>query len=275
MGSSRSAQREAPAHFTATRKGNLISHIEIQIDVLQSRNTDDVTDASRYRVEIEGIDVTHDLSEFPSVSEMLDPVVLNEFRVNGASITLKNDGGTYSDKIVGNFWETHGLNPGGFQNSIKIYTEHLDGTGTWIENLLFTGFINESFEPIRKDTFKLNCVDISSRLRNARVQDFGTLQKWDVFRRQSDEANVEGVYVPERSLLPIQPETVGAWEDRTDMRLSQLALPSEGPAPANTAHATRADLRTAGGYLEKQSDSPIQNAASVEGCAIFDTPSWH
>ena len=238
-----------PAHFTA-QKGNLSSHIKIQIDVLRKRNTDDVTDASRYRVEIEGIDVTHDLSEFPSVSETLDPVVLNEFRVNGASITLKNDGGTYSDKIAGNFWETNRLNPGGFQNTIKIYTEHLDGTGTWIENLLFTGIINESFEPIRKDTFKLNCVDISSRLRNARVRNFGTLQKWDVFRRQSDEANVEGVYVPERSLLPIQPETVGAWEDRTALTLSRLELPSEGPAPANTAHATRADLRTAGGYLE-------------------------
>ena len=153
-------------------------------------------------------------------------------------------------KSLGNFWETHGLNPGGFQNIIKIYIEHIDGTGTWIENLLFTGLINESFEPIRKDTFKLNCVDISSRLRNARVQDFGTLQKWDVFRRQSDEANVEGVYVPERSLLPIQPETVKAWEDRTKMTLSRLELPSEGRGPAHTAHAKRADLRTAGGYLE-------------------------
>ena len=41
-----------------------------------------------------------------------------------------------------------------------------------------------------------------------------------------------------------------AWADRTELTLSRLQLQSEGPAPANTAHATRGDLRTAGGYLD-------------------------
>ena len=95
------------AAFTA-RKGNRSSHIAIAIDVVQGigANTSDV---SGYRVEIAGIDVTADVLEFPSVSETLDPVVINESRVNEASITLRNKGGKYSSDIAGNFWETNGL----------------------------------------------------------------------------------------------------------------------------------------------------------------------
>ena len=95
----------------------------------------------RYRVEIAGIDVTSDLVGSPSVSETLDPVIINEYRVNDASITLRNENGKYNSNLAGNFWETHGLNAGGFQNAVKIYTEHFDGRGDLAptENLLFTG----------------------------------------------------------------------------------------------------------------------------------------
>ena len=93
--------------------------------------------------------------------------------MNEASIVLRNEGGKYNSDLAGNFWETNGLNAGGFQNAVKIYTEHLSGIdGNWIENLLFTGLINESFEPIGEATFKMSCVDISSRLRKALAQDF-------------------------------------------------------------------------------------------------------
>ena len=156
-------------------------------------------DVFRYRVEIAGIDVTSDLVGSPSVSETLDPVIINEYRVNDAAITLRNENGKYNSTLAGNFWETHGLNAGGFQNAVKIYTEHFDGNGNWIENLLFTGLILESFEPISDATFKMSCVDISSRLRKALAQDFGTLEKWDSLRKQSDEDSFEGTYVPERS----------------------------------------------------------------------------
>ena len=81
----------------------------------------------RYRVEIAGIDVTSDLVGSPSVSETLDPIIINEYRVNEASIVLRNEGGKYNSDLAGNFWETNGLNAGGFQNAVKIYTEHFDG----------------------------------------------------------------------------------------------------------------------------------------------------
>ena len=118
------------AAFTA-RKGNRSSHIEIEIDVVQGvGNRSSLLqkkDVFRYRVEIAGIDVTSDLVGSPSVSETLDPVIINEYRVNDAAITLRNENGKYNSTLAGNFWETHGLNAGGFQNAVKIYTEHLTG----------------------------------------------------------------------------------------------------------------------------------------------------
>ena len=237
------------AHFTA-RKGGRSSHIEIQIDVVQQIADIRPSNPFQYRVEIEGIDVTGDLASLPSVSETLDPVLINEYRVNEASVTLRNSDKKYNNETADNFWKANGLNPCGFQNAVKIYTEHFDdSTGNYVENLLFSGLILETFEPFREKTFRLNCVDISSRLRNALVQNFGTLEKWDALRPQSDEGNFEGIYPPERSLLPMQPETVRAWADRTALTLSRLQLQSEGPVAANSAYASRVDLRTGGGYL--------------------------
>ena len=238
------------AAFTA-RKGSRSSHIEMNIDVVQQIADISPSNPFRYRVEIEGHDVTGDLASLPSVSETLDPVLINEYRVNEASVNLRNSDKKYNNETAGNFWATHGLNPCGFQNAVKIYTEHFDDSnGNWVENLLFSGLILETFLPYKEKTFRLTCVDISSRLRNARVQDFGTLEKWDALRRQSDEENFEGVYVPDGSLLPLQPETVTAWADRAELTLSRLQLQSEGPVSRNSAYASRTDLRTGGGYLE-------------------------
>ena len=82
----------------------------------------------RYRVEIAGIDVTPDLVGTPSVSETLDPVIINEYRVNDAAIVAaEREAVNIIATLAGNFWETNGLNAGGFQNAVKIYTEHLSG----------------------------------------------------------------------------------------------------------------------------------------------------
>ena len=127
------------SHFTA-RKGSRSSHIEINIDVVQGvGNRNSLLQKNgvfRYRVEIAGIDVTPDLVGTPSVSETLDPIIINEYRVNEASIVLRNEGGKYNSDLAGNFWETHGLNAGGFQNAVKIYTEHFEN-GSWVRRICF------------------------------------------------------------------------------------------------------------------------------------------
>ena len=243
------------AAFTA-RKGSRTAHIEINIDVVQGiGNRSSLLqkkDVFRYRVEIAGIDVTSDLVGSPSVSETLDPVIINEYRVNDAAITLRNENGKYNSTLAGNFWETNGLNAGGFQNAVKIYTEHLSGDRWELdrEPTFYRGLILESFEPISDATFKMNCADISSRLRKALAQDFGTLEKWDSLRKQSDEDSFEGTYIPERSLLPMQIGTGMARSDRTDLHISRLELPSEGPTEENTAYMTPMELKTAGGFLD-------------------------
>ena len=235
--------------FTATKGTLLSSHIAITINIIQEVAALADAKGFRYRVEIAGRDVTADLVGFPSVSETLDPVVINEYRVNDASLVLRNEAGRYNSDTAGNFWETHGLNPGGFQNAIKIYTVHFDRDGHTVENLLFSGVILESSEPLQRATFKLNCVDISSQLHKALVQAFGTFEKWDTLRKQSDTDSYEGIYLPEASLAPMQVGTGTARSDRTDLRIQRLALPSEGLAPANTGYLTPTTLRTAGGFL--------------------------
>ena len=222
----------------------------INIDVIQEfgvGNPSPNSEVVGYRIEIAGIDVTSDSVAFPSVSETLDPVVINEYRVNEASITLRNTDGKYNSDLAGNFWETQGLNAGGFQNAVKIYLKYLDGS----ENLHFSGVINESFVPIKGATIKLNCSDISSRLRKALVQSFGTLEKWDALRKQSDEDSYVGVYVPDPGLGQMQVGTGIARSDRTELEISRLALPSEGLAPENTGYMTATEFRTAGGFLDE------------------------
>jgi len=234
------------SHFTA-QKGGRSAHIAITIDVVQGMGSNSA-EVVGYRIEIAGRDVTSDSVAFPSVSETLDPVVINEYRVNEASITLRNTDGKYNSDLAGNFWETQGLNAGGFQNAVKIYLKYLDGS----ENLHFSGVINESFVPIKGATIKLNCSDISSRLRKALVQSFGTLEKWDALRKQSDEDSYVGVYVPDPGLGQMQVGTGIARSDRTELEISRLALPSEGLAPENTGYMTPTEFRTAGGFLDER-----------------------
>ena len=243
------------AEFTA-RKGSRSSHNRIQIDVVQGvGNRSSLLQKNgvfRYRVEIAGIDVTPDLVGTPSVSETLDPIIINEYRVNEASIVLRNEGGKYNSDLAGNFWETHGLNAGGFQDAVKIYTEHFDGRGNLAptENLLFTGLINESFEPIGEATFKLNCTLTSRRGCERHLRRISAHWRNGMHCGNSRTKTVSrGSYVPERSLVPMQIGTGIARSDRTDLHISRLELPSEGPAAENTAYMTPTEFRTAGGFL--------------------------
>lgn len=240
------------AQFTAT-KNSLETHKSIEIDVIQDATNLRGT-RTRYKVEIASIDVSADLLNAPTVSEHLDPIAINETRINEATIALK---GTrkYDQNRADNFWDTNSLNAGGFQESVKIYTEHLI-SGTWTENLLFSGIILESSYPVESAEFRLNCVDASHILQNIVPRDLGTLEKWAETRQTTDEDTFEGPYSPPNSLLPIQPATGKAWTDRTALTLADLQNQSEGVVPANTGYLTTQDFRTAGGFVPT---NPILN----------------
>ena len=128
--------------FTA-RKGSRTTHTEFNVHVIQQSDPANFSDIFRHRVEIAGIDVTADVSEFPTVSKSLDDISLNEYRANQVTLTLKSgrtNNYKYNDDVPDNFWQTNGLNTSGFQVPIHIFIESLVG-GEYISHLLFAGVI--------------------------------------------------------------------------------------------------------------------------------------
>ena len=237
------------AYFTATN-ANGSTNFEIAIDVV-SVDPDNFSDTFRYRTEIAGIDVTADVKGTPIVSESIDAVRLNVNTANRVRLTLRSDstnGFKFNGGIADNFWDANSLNPDGFQEPIKVYIESLI-SGSYVRSLLFSGVIHEPAASINEAEVLISANDITTRLRNALVSDFGTLTKWDALKQESDEVNYEGVNIPESSLLPIQLGTGTAWSDRTKLEISRLPLPSEGPVESNTGYLTSQDFRTAGGFL--------------------------
>ena len=237
------------AYFTATNS-NGSTNFEIAIDVV-SVDTDNFSDTFRYRTEIAGIDVSGDVKGTPIVSESIDEVRLNVVTANRVNLTLRSDstnGFKFNGGLADNFWDANSLNADGFQEPIKVYIESLI-SGSYVRSLLFSGRIHEPAASINEAEVRISAVDISTRLRNTLVSDFGTLTKWDGLKQQSDAVNYEGVNVPESSLLPIQLGTGTAWADRTKLDISRLPLSSEGPAQSNTGYLTSQDFRTAGGFL--------------------------
>ena len=237
------------AYFTATN-ANGSTHFEIVIDVV-SVDADNFSDTFRYRTEIAGIDVSADVKGTPTVSESIDAVRLNVVTANRVNVILRSDstnGFKFNGGLADNFWDANSLNADGFQEPMKVYIESLI-SGSYVRSLLFSGRIHEPAASISEAEVRISAVDITTRLRNTLVSDFGTLTKWDALKQQSDAVNYEGVNVPESSLLPIQLGTGTAWSDRTKLDISRLPLSSEGPAQSNTGYLTSQDFRTAGGFL--------------------------
>ena len=239
------------AHFTA-RKGSRSSHIEIEIVVIQARDRSSFSDIFRHRVEIAGIDVSADVSVFPTVSATLDAVTLNDYQPNEVVLTLKSNNTNnykYNEGVANNFWQSNNLKPAGFKEHIKVCVESLVD-GRYVSHLLFSGTILKAVALVNEAGVQLTCVDESISMQETLVEGFGTLEKWDTLRRQSDETDFEGMYVPEDSLLPMQIAGSQAWNDHLKMIIRRLALPCEGRAIPNTGHLTPTQFLASGGYLE-------------------------
>ena len=212
------------------------------------------SDTFTYRVRIAGIDVSDDLLELPEVTQSLDVITLNEYNVGEVSLTLSSDNTNayrYNDGVSNNFWESNSLNAAGFQEPIEVFVDS-DVNGTVIPHLLFSGVILENAADLEQTSVKLTCVDASLSLSNTTVEAFGTLEKWDALRQQSDEVTNVGVYIPETSLSPMQTQGASAWSDRTSLTLRDLILPSEGPAINNAGYLTSTTLETSDGLLANQ-----------------------
>ena len=254
------ATTAGPAYFRAT-KGGLTTNKTIGIDVIQESNPDNFSDISRFKIEIAGIDVSSDfLSESSlQVTKSLDTVELNQYRADSVLVSLRNNEGKYNPDIAGNFWAHNSLNPGGYQEGIKIYRESFVDDA-WISTLLFVGIIENQSERFSAAQVNITAKDISVELERSFISNFGTLSKWAALRQQSDEESYESVYLLENSLSPIQPKTGMAWGDRIAFTLRQLQNPNKGPPLLNTGHLTTDDFRTSGGFLD---NPPVLNFKTV------------
>ena len=239
------------AHFTATNT-NGSTHFQIKIVAIGTETLSDFSDTFRHRVLIAGIDVTNDVTVFPEVSVNSDVDTLNEYLVNEVTIVLRSDqrnGYRFNKGVSSNFWAANNLNIGGFRETVEVYIESLV-SGSYVSHLQFAGVIDTDSENFTAATVSLVVLDVSSVLEAEPIEDFGTLEKWDALRPETDESSFSGTYIPERSLLPLQLRTGTAWSDRTALILRDLALPSEGPPIANAAYMTKQDFQTSGGFLE-------------------------
>ena len=248
------------AYFRATKDG-LTTDKAIQIDVIQPPDPDNFSDITRYKIEIAGIDVTSDYNRDSPLrlTKSLDDVELSRYRAHSVTVSLRDVEGKYSPDLAGNFWETNNLNPGGYQEEIKVYRESFIND-VWVGSLLFVGIIEQQAEQFSAVQVNITAKDISVELERSFISNFGTLLKWTGLRQQSDEATFEGVYVPEGSLLPIQPEVAKAWSDSTELTLRRLQLPTQGPPLPNTGYLTPSDFRTSGGFLQTP---PLLNAKTL------------
>lgn len=240
------------ATFRATKDG-LTTDKTIAIELIQASTPDNFSDTFRYSVEIAGISIpAADLLKTApiQVSKSSDNIELTKNRADSVSIALNNINDKYDPDATNNFWDANSLNPGGYQEEVKIYMENLI-SGTWESQLMFWGIIQGQAEAVSAVRVNLTAYDISAQLERLTISDFGDLVKWDMLRKLSDEATFEGPYVPEGSLLPIQPKTAEAYHDRTKLTRRSLQLPTHGPALENTMYVSSSDVRVSGGFFEE------------------------
>ena len=220
-------------------------------NVVQAGDPDNYSNEFRYRVQIANIDVTSDLKVSPSVSESLDAVILNESVLDEVSFTLRNDvqnGFRFSDTTPNNFWIENSLTEGGYRVGVKIFVESLV-SGSIVQSLLFVGVIFDSVVSLDNADIAFTIVDLSYTFDRRSVEGLGQLTKWDALRQATDEASFEGAYRPEGAVTPMQVRTGKAWSDRSAITISDLGLPREGPALANTGYLTPTNFNVSGGFF--------------------------
>ena len=237
------------------------TQFSIVIDVVA--DADVSLDTFRYSIEIAGIDVSGDFLGIPTISESLDAIRIDEYRVNNAEVVLSDDAGKYNSDVSGNFWEQNNLNENGYNESIKIYKETVVN-GVRTRYLQFSGFITQTTIDIQNITISLSCVDDSSVFRNQNVGDAASSEKWDVLTQDTLTRSIGGItyttvtgysgrlaqYHPHEDLLPMHIEDVSAWIDSTPLEIQTTFIPDVGELEPNIAQITPAVLRKQGSIFE-------------------------
>ena len=214
----------------------------------------DIDAIYRYRVLIEGIDVSGDLKITPVIENSVDYLKLNAYIRGDCAITLTASEGKYNPLLDANFWTENGLNRSGYLNKIQVYldTTPAGGTPNWTPHLLFEGFILKLTESIKAIEARLECADVSYSLRQTTLNESGVgLTKVAQLNANGGQLN-EGEYrVPEEGLLPLDVNGVQskAYAHADRLTLKRVANLLEGVSIDNSGYLETDAFKTQGGAL--------------------------
>ena len=235
----------ATVYATATNSAGSV-HTTFRVNVIAAQDVSQFSDTFRYVVEINGINVTHDLQVAPTIVESLDDISLNEYQVDETQLTLRSNsenGYRYHENTASNFWQANRLNPQGFTETIQISVESLV-SGRWRRQQIFSGQIIETQSTA--EAVSITCVDISVRLRNQAITGQGGQTKWEAV----SENIAEAAYDISPTLTPVQAGTESAWSSDTPLTIHPTQLPREGPFLPNTVRIDGNRLTASGGFYD-------------------------
>ena len=212
-----------------------------------------------FKVEIEGIDVSHHLRNDIPISQSLDVVRINEYSLDNCQIVLNmnhESPQTFSSRLTPNFWTQNTLNYGGYLNSVKVYVVYRETAApnaNRVERLIFSGVIFSNTESQQENSVTLDCVEITYLLRQRTIDENAIgIRKLLAPALSSEPSNYEGVYPVDVGLTPALTAggTLKAYTDRTQLTLKDVVNYPEGVDIDNTAHWTGTALHTQGGALD-------------------------
>ena len=212
-----------------------------------------------FKVEIEGIDVSHHLRNDIPISQSLDVVRINEYSLDNCQIVLgmnHESTQTYSSRLTPNFWTENTLNYGGYLNTVKVYMVYRETAApnaNRVERLIFSGVIYSNTESIQENSVTLDCVEITYLIRQRNIDENAIgIRKYLAPALSSEAQNYEGVYPVDIGLTPALTAdgSLEAYTDRTQLTLKDVVNYPEGVDIDNTAHWTGAALHTQGGALD-------------------------
>ena len=238
------------------------------IDVIVISDFDDfsILNVIDYNVEIESVDVTEHLvrENFPSINHSLDWVKLNQFKRGNCSVSLYSNAennGLFNTTNPSSFWKTNDLNENGFLSSISVFVvlQKTDGESQRIR--IFDGVIFDSDDSLNVGQLTLRCYDRSYTLKDTDLNDFirGTPKVLELSPEQLDNTDpeIEGIYQLESSFGEIIPKRVKVWNNSTELILKEIENYPEGVVEDDTAFATDTEIKTQGGYLHDDVETPL------------------
>ena len=223
------------------------------LNVLSLIPDHDVSTPFRFRIEIEGINVTQRLLK-PGIviQSSLDFIRINEFTVGDCNIPLKNDDGYFRNDLETNFWKENDLNPSGFLNKVAVYVEFFKD-GDWRPELFFEGRITKLNTPLAARA-TLVCFSNTTRLTQIGLEGAGVgiekIAQLEASDLETQTPVVEGTYTPESGLTPLSvSKDAEAHHHRDGLSIKQVINNALG-VKDNTGVLTDSDFKTQGGTLE-------------------------